>query len=123
MGNQVETVEQYLEQVEDNRKRDLVQIRDLILRAAPEAKETIKYGMPYYELNGLLCAFASQKGYMSLYMLNTPVLQKNIQHFRNLNVGKGCIRFKNIDELPLDAIKKVLQESVKDNLARFNDRC
>ncbi|MBO9130730.1 DUF1801 domain-containing protein [Bacillus sp. 165] len=119
----METVEQYLAQVEDRRRGDLIRLRELIVAAAPDATEYIKYGMPYYEQNGLLCAFAAQKGYISLYMLNTPVLQKHLKHFRNLNVGKGCIRFKSITELPLDAVEKVLIESVNDNLKKFNNHC
>ncbi|MEH7341426.1 hypothetical protein, partial [Priestia megaterium] len=61
--------------------------------------------------------------YMSLYFLNTPILQKNIDSLRDLNVGKGCIRFRNIDQLSITVIQKILEESVEDNLARYNDHC
>ncbi|NER40369.1 DUF1801 domain-containing protein [Bacillus megaterium NBRC 15308 = ATCC 14581] len=62
MTNTIETVEQYMDQVvPDNRKHDLTQLRNLIIQIVPNAIESIKYGMPYYELNGSLCAFASQK--------------------------------------------------------------
>jgi uncharacterized protein YdhG (YjbR/CyaY superfamily) len=124
MANAIETVEQYMEQVvPENRKHDLIQLRNLIIQIVPNAIESIKYGMPYYELNGSLCAFASQKNYMSLYFLNTPILQKNIDSLRDLNVGKGCIRFRNIDQLSITVIQKILEESVEDNLARYNDHC
>ncbi|SDX18151.1 protein of unknown function (DU1801) [Marininema mesophilum] len=123
MSQPINTVEEYMAQLPGDRKEDLARLRELIHQVAPNAKEIIKYKMPYYEQNGPLCAFASQKNYISLYILNTPVLQKNADLLGKLNIGKGCIRFKSIDRLPLDAIKKILKESVDANLAHYNDHC
>lgn len=123
MTQSINTVEEYMAQLPDGRKEALTKLRELIHQVAPDAQEYIKYKMPYFEQNGQLCAFASQKNYMSLYILNTPVLQKNKDLLGKLNIGKGCVRFKSIDQLPLDEIRKILKESVDANLGRYNDHC
>ncbi len=123
MQSQCNTVDEYMLSLEENRRQALSIVRQLILENAPNAKELMNYGMPAYELNGMLCAFASQKNYMSLYMLNTPVLEKYKAKLGKLSVGKGCIRFKKIEDLPLDIIKEVIIESVIANQNNFNDHC
>src|SRR5439155_9983923 len=62
---------------------------------------------------------ASQKNYMSLYLMCLYGSQDHLQWFRReyakagkkLDMGKSCVRFKTIDDLPLDiigdAIKRV----------------
>ena len=75
--------------------------------------ETIKYRMPTYEYgDGVLCAFASQKHYMSLYM-DTDIVEKHREELTGLSIGKSCIRFKKMDQLPLDTIKRMLEETVQ----------
>ena len=54
---------------------------------------------------GLICAFAAQKNYLALYLCG---LGANRKEFAGLNCGKGCVRFKKLEELPLEAVTKVL---------------
>ena len=123
MQSNAEKVEDYINALPEDRKNDLTKLRNLILELAPDAKEYMNYGMPYYELNGHLCAFASQKNYISLYLMNTPVLQRNLELFGKLKIGKGCVRFKKLEDLPIDAVVKVIRESIDDNAERYNDHC
>nr|WP_162305381.1 DUF1801 domain-containing protein [Brevibacillus laterosporus] len=123
MSQNIETVDAYIANAPKDRRDDLNKLRTLLVQEAPNAKELVKYKMPYYELNGQLFAFASQKQYISLYILNTPVLQRNIKLLHSLKVGKGCIRFNSFDQLPITTIKKILSESVQANLEQYNDHC
>ncbi|QDX94834.1 DUF1801 domain-containing protein [Brevibacillus laterosporus] len=123
VSQNIETVDAYIANAPKDRRDDLNKLRTLLVQEAPNAKELVKYKMPYYELNGQLFAFASQKQYISLYILNTPVLQRNIKLLHSLKVGKGCIRFNSFDQLPITAIKKILSESVQANLEQYNDHC
>jgi len=67
-------VDQYIEVLAPDRKAALEKIRTLILTTVPEIKETMQYRMPTYELGEVVCAAASQKHYVSLYMdKNTAV--------------------------------------------------
>jgi uncharacterized protein YdhG (YjbR/CyaY superfamily) len=105
-------VEEYLEQLEPQRRAALTEVRELILEEAPEAVETMKYRMPTYQYGtGILCAFASQKRYMSLYM-ETEAVEDHKAELEDLDVGKSCIRFRKLEKLPLDTVRTMLKETV-----------
>jgi integrase/recombinase XerD len=90
----------------------LAALRELIFEAVPNAEETTQYRMPTYEHRGqMLCAYASQKHYMSLYM-DTSIVAEHRVALAGLSVGKSCIRFKRLEDLPLDTIRVMLEETV-----------
>lgn len=89
----------------------------------PKATESIKYNLPYYEDNGMLCAFAAQKHYFSFYVLNGEIVARHKDQLRGLSVGKGCIRFKDISELPETLVGKLLRKAAAANKAAFNHHC
>jgi uncharacterized protein YdhG (YjbR/CyaY superfamily) len=105
-------VDKYLKDLDGIRRSSLSGLRDLIAETIPEIHETMKYRMPTYELSEMVCAFASQKHYMSLYM-DQDLIEKYRDRFGKLNVGKSCIRFKKLSELPLEVIKAILVETVQ----------
>jgi uncharacterized protein YdhG (YjbR/CyaY superfamily) len=110
------TVDKYVQSLEPARATALIRLRDMILRVAPDVTETMKYRMPTYEVGpGILCAMASQKQYMSLYV-EVEILDQYRDRFAHLNLGKSCIRFRNIESLPLDTVRIILAETV----ARLN---
>ena len=41
-------------------------LRAIILKAIPDSKESIKWGVPVYERNGLVCSLRGGKGYVAL---------------------------------------------------------
>jgi len=61
-------------------------------------------------------ALASQKNYMSLYLMDIYGDKEAEQWFteryrasgKRLNMGKSCVRFKKLDDLPLDLIGKAI---------------
>ncbi|HXX77004.1 MAG TPA: DUF1801 domain-containing protein [Ktedonobacteraceae bacterium] len=116
-------VDTYINALAEPRKSSLRQLRRIILETVPVAEETIQYRMPYYTHHGMLCAFASQKNYMSFYLLDGEIVEKNRHLFEGLSVGKGCIRFKDISQLPEPAIRTMLREVVAANEAHPNDHC
>jgi len=59
-----------------------------------------------------LCAIASRKQYMALYV-HTRLLPKYRSQFEGLSMGKECIRFRHLDELPLDAVRNLLEEAAR----------
>ena len=116
-------VETYIDLLDESRKSSLQQLRRLILEIVPGAEETIQYNMPYYTYHGMLCAFASQKHYMSFYLLNGEIVEKNRHLLAGLSVGKGCIRFKDFSKLPEPTIRTMLREAALANEAQPNDHC
>lgn len=106
-------IDAYLENLEPDRRTALAELRSQILETVPGVVETMRYRMPMYEYaGGVLCAFASQKNYMSLYM-DTEVVERHRKELDSLSIGKSCIRFRKLDELPLDTVELMLLETVQ----------
>lgn len=94
---------------------DLMALRQFIHEQVPQVVENLKYSMPTFWLDendtDSLCALASQKNYISLYM-DMDIVDRHREALGNLDCGKSCIRFKSLDALPLDVIAEILQETV-----------
>ena len=114
MAEKTKEVDAYLGALEPDRRAALGALRELVFGTAPGAVETMRYRMPTYELDDVLCSFASQKHYMSLYM-DVDLVEKHKEELGHLDVGKSCIRFKRIEDLPLEAVRQILVETVGRN--------
>jgi uncharacterized protein YdhG (YjbR/CyaY superfamily) len=112
MPKKEKSVDAYLEGLTRERRAALEQLRVLIFKTVPDAEESMKYNMPTYDYAGEgLCAMASQKNYISLYMDFDSVAEHS-EELSHLNVGKSCIRFTKIEKLPLDTVEQILKETV-----------
>ena len=113
MNKSIETSPQdYFDQLEPGRKQALETLRRLIFEVSPEINETLRYKMPTYEMDEVVLSMASQKHYISLY-LDVDLVEKHKAELSHLNCGKSCVRFKAIEDLPLDTIKVILQETLQ----------
>lgn len=112
MRNRPEEVEAYFEGLVAERRVALEAVRTLILDVAPDAEETMRYRMPTYEVESVLCSLASRKHYMSLHM-DTRVVERHREGLKGLSVGKSCIRFRKLEDLPLEIIRQMLEESLR----------
>jgi uncharacterized protein YdhG (YjbR/CyaY superfamily) len=99
----------YLEQAPSERQAVLTRLRNLCLEALRGYEETMEYGMPCYRRNGTAeVAWASQKNYISLYILKKAVLDAHRAELVTASIGKGCIRFSKPDKLDFTVIEKLL---------------
>ncbi len=105
-------VDAYIQKLSTDRTDALSALRDLVRETVPQAQETMRYRMPTYELDEVICSFASQKHYMSLY-LDTMLVDRYRKQFGKLDVGKSCVRFKRLEDLPLGVVRQILIETVK----------
>ncbi|HQY20947.1 MAG TPA: DUF1801 domain-containing protein [Ignavibacteria bacterium] len=114
MITKAETVSEFMEKIDADRKKDLTILRKIIKKTVPGIKESMKYGMPTYDVNDkVILAFNSQKNYMSFYA-DSKSVEKNRDLLKVLNgvsCGKSCIRFTSIDKLPEDVITKIIKDS------------
>jgi uncharacterized protein YdhG (YjbR/CyaY superfamily) len=108
--------EAYLAAVPPERRPHLEKLRALIKKSVPRAREGINWGMLGYSIGERpFAAMASQKSYLSLYLMDlytTPRLRE--QHaaaLAELEMGKSCINFQSVEELPLDTIGAILREA------------
>lgn len=104
-------VDEYLTKVPAKRLEAMKQLRELVEATADDLVVNMEYGMPTYWVGDhALCAYASQKNYMSLY-LDMDLVAKYRDDFGSLNCGKSCIRFTRIEKLPIDTVTKILEET------------
>lgn len=130
------TATDYLASLPQDRREVISAVRELILRNLPEGyQETINWGMLSYEVpletypdtyNKKPLSYvglAAQKNYNSLYLMSVyqdPAdYQELMEAFARMGVkpdmGKSCIRFKNLDQLPLETIARLIaKKSVQD---------
>lgn len=141
MQSDATTVEEYLETIPPERGEQLRELLEEIRPHLPEGlSEEMAYGMISWVVplerepdtyNGkplTYASLASQKQYMSLYLMTVySGGAMSEEDFRarwsgpkKLNMGKSCVRFKDVSELDLDLIKYVLDAvSVDDFVAHF----
>jgi uncharacterized protein YdhG (YjbR/CyaY superfamily) len=107
MTSNASTISEYLEELPADRRAALSQVRALIHRVAPGTAEAMKYGLPSF---GELCALASQKNYMALYVCETDIVKAHLAQLGKVSCGKGCIRFKRIEDLNLDTVELIFKD-------------
>jgi hypothetical protein len=127
--NKAATVAEYLAALPEDRRAVVSAVRDLILRHLPRGYEeainwgAITYGIPLERYpdtyNGQplsYVALAAQKNYVSLYLMGVYGDPKQLAFLqaafkkagKKLDMGKSCVRFRTPDDLPLDAIAKLV---------------
>jgi hypothetical protein len=123
------SVKEYLAGLPADRRSTLSAVRKVILdNLAHGYREVLSLGMIAYVIplerypdtyNGqplILAALASQKNYMSLYLMcvydGTPIASWFREELRKtgrkLDMGKSCIRFRNQEDLPLDLVGRTI---------------
>jgi uncharacterized protein YdhG (YjbR/CyaY superfamily) len=109
MQSQVQDVSSYLEEVPEARKPALSRLRDLCRNCLVGYVEGMAYGMPSYSKNGRTeVAFASQKNYISLYIMKASIVEAHLDELAVASVGKGCIRYSKPEKLDFAVIEKLL---------------
>ena len=123
------TVDEYIEKVPEDRKDPMMKLRSTILENLPDGfEETMSYGMPAYVVphsiypDGYHCKpeepvpfmnIASQKNFIALYHMGVYAMPSLLEWFQSeypnhmttkLDMGKSCIRFKNVKKIPYDLI-------------------
>lgn len=113
MQSKSKTVDDYLKDVPEDRRESLSRIRQLCLNILVGYEESMEYGMPSYKVPGgeVEIAFASQKNYISFYVLKVEVLNNYREALSGLNIGKGCVRYTNPNKIDFKIVEQLLIES------------
>ncbi|MCO5183695.1 MAG: DUF1801 domain-containing protein [Anaerolineae bacterium] len=113
MQSKAKDVDSYLTEVPAKRLAVLQQIRALCLSTLDGYVESMAYGMPSYVRDGVVeVAFASQKNYISLYILKQDVFDRHRPALQGLNLGKGCIRYTTPAKVDLAVVEQLLADTV-----------
>lgn len=114
MQYEVETSLEYLEALEDDwRKEKLLSLREIIFSKAPEMTESIDYKMLCYgDSKTSVFALNAQKNYVSLYVGDIKKIDESRALLRNVDVGKGCIRFRKSAAISDTRIDEFIERTV-----------
>lgn len=105
-----EDVDAYLAEVPGERKEALTRLRDLCRTELRGFTEVMAYGMPAYERGGIgEIAFASQKQYISFYLLRSDVREAFADRLAGHDMGKGCLRFRNPESIDFGLLRDLLR--------------
>jgi uncharacterized protein YdhG (YjbR/CyaY superfamily) len=109
MQSKATTVDEYLKEVPTERLKALTQIRELCRKKLKGYVEIMRYGGPCYEKDNIVeVGFASQKNFISLYILKTDVMEQYRDQLKGISVGKGCIRYTKPEKIDFSLILKML---------------
>ena len=96
----------------------LNQLRQTIKKAAPDATETISYGIPTFKLGGKnLVHFAAFKNHYSFFPTSSGIeaFKKELKEYKT---SKGTVQFPLNRPLPLDLITKIVEYRIEENEKR-----
>ena len=112
-----EDIDSYIASFPEETGKLLQQLRITISKAAPEAKETINYGMPTFTLKGNLVHFAAFKNHIGFYPAPSGIeaFKKELSVYDG---AKGSVQFPIDKPIPFDLISKIVEFRVKENLKK-----
>jgi uncharacterized protein YdhG (YjbR/CyaY superfamily) len=137
MRSEAKTVEDYISSLPDERRQAISSIRDTILSNLPDGyEEVMNWGMITYQVPLatypdtynkqplMYAALASQKNHMAVYLTGIYICDDSREKFeaaykatgKRFDVGKSCVRFRKIEDLPLDLIGETISSVTADEL-------
>jgi len=112
-------VDKYLAKVPQPARTTLQKVRSMIRSAAPpEATEAISYGIPAFNYNGMLVAYAAFANHCSFFPASGELLKEFADELRDYPCSKGTIRFAMDKPLPAALVKKLVKARVAKNQAK-----
>ncbi len=120
---------EYIDSIDEPRKSEIITLDKFIKKTVPSLKSNyafnmLGYGIFHYknksgsEGDWPVVSLASQKNYISVYVCSVKdgkyVAEVNKEKLGKVSVGKSCIRFKKLEDVNLEELKKVLQIAEKD---------
>ncbi|HUV15856.1 MAG TPA: DUF1801 domain-containing protein [Pelolinea sp.] len=129
MQSDAKSIDQYVNELPTERQESLKKVRKVILDHLPEGyEEVMNWGMITYQVPLevypdtynkkplMYAALASQKNHMAVYLSAIYTDEQKREEFeeeyratgKRFDVGKSCVRFRKLEDLPLDLIGKAI---------------
>ncbi len=143
MRSSASTAEEYLGELSEERRAAIEAVRQVVLKNLPEGyEEVMNWGMITYQVPLetypdtynkkplMYAALAAQKNHMAIYLTAIYMDEKTSREFetayratgKRYDVGKSCVRFKELADLPLELIgKSIASLQVSEFVDRVND--
>ena len=107
------TIDEYLAPLPADQRGALQKLRATIAATAPDADESISYGIPTYKYKGRpLANFGAAKKHCALY--GGVVVGADEADLEGFDTSKGTIRFTPDKPLPVALVKKLVKARMKE---------
>ena len=144
MKSEAATVDDYLKEIPEDRQAPMKVVRQMILDNLPDGyEEVMNWGMITYQVPLstysdtynkkplMYLALASQKNHMALYLTGIYSNEEERLQFeerdkatgKKLKMGKSCLRFKKLDELPLDYLAEIVGQTPVEQRIAMSEAC
>jgi uncharacterized protein YdhG (YjbR/CyaY superfamily) len=135
MTSKATTAEQYINEVPEDRKQAIMELRNTIKKNIPKGfVECVDYGMPGFSVPHSIypagyhcnpkiplpfCGYASQKNFIAFYHMGIYAMPELLKWFQDefpkhskakLDMGKSCVRFKKPDQIPFKLIGELMKK-------------
>lgn len=107
-------VDDYIAGFSEDVRSILTKLRKVIREAAPQAEETINYGIPTFRLKGNLVHYAAFKKHIGFYPTPSGI-QAFEKYLKPYEVSKGTVKFPLDKPIPYELIEKIVKYRVKEN--------
>jgi uncharacterized protein YdhG (YjbR/CyaY superfamily) len=125
MNSDARSIDEYIHSLPPDRQQAVEKVRKVILDNLPEGyEEEMNWGMITYQVPLevypdtynkkplMYAALASQKNHMAVYLTGIYTDEERREKFevayratgKRYDVGKSCVRFRKLDDLPLDVL-------------------
>ncbi len=139
MRSEAKTVEEYISNLPADRRDAISTVRQVIVSNLPNGyEEAMNWGMICYQVPLetypdtynkqplMYAALASQKNNMAVYLTGIYISDESREKFeadykargKRLDAGKSCVRFKKLDDLPLELIGQTIAAVPVDDLVQ-----
>lgn len=111
------TIDEYIANFPESVQKILEKVRSTIKKVAPEAEETIGYGIPTFKLHGNLVHFAGYAHHIGFYP-GPEALEVFAKDLKEFELSKGTVRLPLDKEIPYDLIEKITRYRVEKNTSK-----
>lgn len=120
-GAAVTTVEDYIAGFPPTVQKILKQVRATVRKAAPEAVEAIKYGLPTLVQDGNLVHYGAFKAHLGFYALpsGNAAFRRELKSYRQ---GRGSLQFPFDQPVPYALIARIVAFRVQENASKATAR-
>lgn len=111
------TIDEYIAALPKKAQAIMEEIRATIQEAAPEAQETINYGIPTFTLKGNLVHFAAFPHHIGFYPTPSGI-EKFKDELSAYESAKGSVKFPLDQPIPFQLIGEIVAFRVRENLEK-----
>ena len=111
-------VDEYIQSQPEVYRKSLEQLRDLVRKLAPEAKESMSYGIVCYSYHYMFVGFSAHKNHFTFTSMSNTLFTKMEEELEGYDTSIGGIRFKPGQEIPVELITRIILEKKAENELR-----